>query len=746
MVDRRTLAAAATGKSGAPRQVSAEPKTDPAVPSLKVVQDGVGGARTPPTGATWGAAGGPVVVGAIPQQPPGFLPRPTLLKQLNRVDWAGSVVQVVTGTPGVGKTQLAAAYARAKLAAGWRLVAWVNAEDTGCLLAGLAAVADAAGLSDGGPRQDAAEAGQAVRRQLEDDGERCLLVFDNVEAPDVVRPFLPTAGAARVLITTAQQSVADLGTTVPVDVFSDQEALAFLDGRTGLGETGAAEVAAELGHLPLALTQAAAVMNGQHLAYGPYRERLRTMSVSDHLTSEQDQPYPEGVAEAVLLSLDAIQTSDQTGVSARVMAIMAVLSAAGARRDLLHAAGRAGALAGGGARVVPSAVDGALEQLVGRSLLTFNLDGQIVIPHRLIMRVVREALARRGRLTVAYRAAASVLLQRADTLVRSRDRQGVRDISQQVTALLDHIARTTTEADAELSAVLLRLRFFSLYCLIELGDSAPRAIAVGESLTADLGRVLGPGHPDTLTAQNNLAAAYRDAGRFGEAIPLFEQTLAGRERALGAGHPDTLTSQHNLAAAYRDAGRFGEAIPLFQRTLTARERLLGPAHPSTMNSVGNLANAYRDAGRFTEAIPLFQRTLTARERLLGPDHPSTLRSRAKLASAYRRTGQVTKAIPLAKQTLASRERTLGPDDPKTLGARNNLAEAYREAGRLAEAIPLFEQTLAACERTLGPDDPRTVAARNNLTLAYNEAGRAEEAVGSSRSVDQVGGDFQDDGP
>ena len=134
-----------------------------------------------------------VVVGDIPAQRPGFQPRPALLAQLNRAS-QGPPVVVLTGTWGVGKTQLAAAYARARLAGGWRLIAWVNARDSESLLAGLAAVAEAAGLSDGGSRPGAADAGQAVRHWLEADGSRCLLVFDDAEDPGLLRPFVPAVG------------------------------------------------------------------------------------------------------------------------------------------------------------------------------------------------------------------------------------------------------------------------------------------------------------------------------------------------------------------------------------------------------------------------------------------------------------------------------------------------------------------------------------------------------------------------
>ena len=183
----------------------------------------------------------------------------------------------LTGTRGVGKTQLAAVVARARIAEGWRLVAWVDAEDRRLILAGLHQIACALGLT--GPSAEAQDSAAAVRRHLEADGERCLLVFDNAVDADALMPFLPAAGRSQMVITSTRRALGNLGQAVAVETFTAEEAVAYLTERTGLADAdGARAVADELGHLPLALAQAAAVIDGQRLDYGTYLQRLRAMS------------------------------------------------------------------------------------------------------------------------------------------------------------------------------------------------------------------------------------------------------------------------------------------------------------------------------------------------------------------------------------------------------------------------------------------------------------------------------------
>ena len=498
-------------------------------------------------------------------------------------------------------------------------------------------------------------------------------------------------------------------------VFSAGEALGFLNGRTGLtDESGAAAVAARLESLPLALALAAAVIPRQRLGYWTYLDQLRTLSVQEYLAPHGGESYPRGVAEAGLLSLEAVRTADRTGVCTGVMEMLAVMSAAGVHREFLYASGKVGMLAYGGRQVAAPVVDRAIEQLAERSLVTSSMSNQTISVHRLVARVIIDGLAREGRLAAIYRGAASVLEARAMALVGSKDRRVIREIPQQVASMVND----AYELEEELTGVLLRLRLWALYYLIKLGDSAPQAIAAGQSLTADLEQVLGPEHPDTLNARNSLATAYRSAGRATDAIPLFEQTLFARQRLLGPSDPDTLTSQNNLATAYRAAGRIGEAILLFQLTLAARERLLGADHPSTLNSRGNLAAAYRDAGRSAEAISLLEQNLAQRERALGVDHPDTIASRDDLAAAYEETRQASESgsppdsaarvlAPITDDASSQAQNLLATDlqarEPEPGPPHDRLAEPSAAAVDEGPAVAVGEALGDSTSRELTPE-------------------------------------------
>ncbi|MFG2030057.1 tetratricopeptide repeat protein [Streptomyces sp. NPDC048825] len=150
-----------------------------------------------------------------------------------------------------------------------------------------------------------------------------------------------------------------------------------------------------------------------------------------------------------------------------------------------------------------------------------------------------------------------------------------------------------------------------------------------------------------------------DAGLHNAGIAYWQHTADKAERILGPHHPDTITARANLARTYRQAGRANDALNIDEQVLADRERVLGPDHPDTLWSHRHLAGDYRGLGRYQQALALDQQVLADRERVLRADHLDTLWSRAAIAEDYRGLGRYEEALALEQQVLADRERILG---------------------------------------------------------------------------------------
>jgi tetratricopeptide (TPR) repeat protein len=74
------------------------------------------------------------------------------------------------------------------------------------------------------------------------------------------------------------------------------------------------------------------------------------------------------------------------------------------------------------------------------------------------------------------------------------------------------------------------------------------------------------------------------------ARPLLARALAIREKILGPEHPGTAQALNNLAHLLQVQGDLATARPLLERALAIYEKTLGPEHPETTIARKNLAN------------------------------------------------------------------------------------------------------------------------------------------------------------
>ncbi len=158
----------------------------------------------------------------------------------------GRKIHVLHGLGGIGKTQLAIAYAR-KHQEVYSAILWVNGKSKDTLLQSLAAFATYARIDDMQQStvdrtrhgQETAEKADAVLRWLALKRNRqWLVVFDNVDRDDRaeagdsqaydIESFLPATDHGSILITTRLPHLGELGNATKVSRVDSQQALRIL--------------------------------------------------------------------------------------------------------------------------------------------------------------------------------------------------------------------------------------------------------------------------------------------------------------------------------------------------------------------------------------------------------------------------------------------------------------------------------------------------------------------------------------
>jgi hypothetical protein len=578
-------------------------------------------------------------------------------------------------------------------------------------------------------------------------------VFDNAPDRASVAPFVPPAGPGRVLITSRNQ-IWPPGQSLQVQMLDTEVAAEFLVSRTGDPDRQAAlDLAAELGGLPLALEQAAAYVQVTGNSLAGYLASFRQRR-PDLLVRGEPTVYPHTVATTWQLAFeDLAQAAPGAAGLLRLLAFCAP-EAIPLRLLLQPRPGLAGHF---GERVAPVltslledelAAGDAFAALRRYSLVTPPAAGSVSV-HRLVQAVTADQMP--AGLGSEWRQAAAALIEAAIP-----DDTTLPETWPVCAALLPH----AQAALADDNDGMARIAGY-------LGSSGSPAAArdLHRRVFAARERVLGPEHPDTLTARKDLAEWIGNAGDADGARDMLSELVPVAVRVLGPEDRGTLLARSHLAYWVGQAGNPAGARDHYAALIPVEERVLGPEDRdvligrsqfarfigeagdpagaraaygalvlvdvrvfgaedrTTLTARVNLADWTGEAGDAAGARDLLTALLPVRERVLGPEHPDTLYTRVILAGWTGEAGDAAGARDQYAALLPVRERVLGPEHPYTLAARGSLAYWTGQAGDAAAARDLFAELLAVDERVLDPEHPNTLTSRRGLAYWAERAER-----------------------
>jgi tetratricopeptide (TPR) repeat protein len=700
-----------------------------------------------------------------------------LAQELLHGEGATLITQAIQGMGGVGKTQLAAAFAH-RYGRYFHGVHWINAAQPETIEGEIALCG----------QKMAAARETAFPQKLPDQlawtlaawqrGKARLIILDNLEEIDTARQWLGRlcGGSLRVLLTARRADwPGDLGLDpLPLDTFTPEESRAFLvkhletrfpharkgspDPEAGDGDLaiplerdlGEEEremldaLAERLGHLPLALE-----LTGRYIVSFD-SPGFVGLSVADYLEELAEQRSS--------LEHESMQNWDQEsgGPTKHDLDLMATFDLSWQRLEGKedHVAQRIFLLAGycapnepiphdllrrAGADEDDEPLSGktygrALNLLTGLGLLEQDADAPDTGPtiHPLLAEYARalppfpspnvgrgERAGERGEGLAAL----------ADTLVTMTYDANETGLPERFQPLRPHaraVAAWAEEAGLEQAGTLWGNLGYHLHDLADYAGaraSYERALRIDEA-------AYGPDHPEVATDVNNLGEVLRQQGDLEGARASYERALRIDEAAYGPDHPNVARDVNNLGGVQQAQGDLEGARASYERALRIDEAAFGPDHPEVATDVNNLGSVQQAQGDLEGARASYERALRIDEAAYGPDHPNVARDVNNLGEVLRQQGDLEGARASLERALGLWREAYGEEHPQVATALNNLGLVQQAQGDLEGARASYERALRIFEQVLGPDHPNVATLVNNLGEVLRQQGDLEGARAS----------------
>lgn len=513
-------------------------------------------------------------------------------------------------------------------------------------------------------------------KQWLEENDKWLVIYDNVDLPGELFPFVPTLLKGDCLFTSNFIEVEQLGTVIDIKKFNKTDAEILLYSRytnrphtepdlSGAEKEAFDIIIKDIDGLPLTLNSTGAFIQKKKWKFKRFREQCeKTPQIA--WESADDYSVYQRKSAGIVFSLvyEELCAMEKVGIAVKaILNAMTFLSPDEIPEDLLQDILKQQDASVAKKKNFDNFWDDVRSTITGYDLLKYNINKEIFTTHRSIQRVIQ-------------------------TKIKPAEKKA---ICEKLVALFLELFPEYDYFNKE----IYEKYYLHVQTLLENTDKLQIETENINNLYYRISRY------------------QRLLGNYGQAEIFYKRTLEISAKVFSNESAQYATDLNNLALVYQEQGRYKEASKKYEEAIEVFKKTLGNEQ-LVAHALGNLGRAYNLQGKNVEAIEKLEEALQIDEKTIGKEHPVYATHLDYLATVYKVQGRYKEAIEKYEEALPIAEKTIGKEHPAYATHLNNLAGVYRWQGKYDEAIENYEKALQIYIKVLEENHPYTQITKGNL--------------------------------